>query len=81
MKDTMEIVGQIATASKLNEWKLIEHLINETKPNAFKAGMTEAANKCLSLAACSEETCCERCDQNRHCAKEVLSARDQKTTL
>lgn len=49
MKDTMEIIGRIAYLAEVNEWKLIEQIINKTKLDAFNAGMTKAAEVVMSL--------------------------------
>lgn len=56
-------------------------LIKQIQLDAWKQGMTDAAeipNKCTGEGGKCE---CERCDQNRFMAKSILTARDNKTMI
>lgn len=76
-EEIAERLNEISTQRSIWPTDVKEHLLN-----AFKAGMTEAADIPLSFITgeCVNEPC-DRCEQNKIIAQAILSARDKKETL
>lgn len=61
--------------------RLIDEQLKLLKLEAYKAGLTRAAEICAKSGQCGEDTECQRCNQSHWLKQEIINHHDQLKEL